>query len=194
MHKPFALLVLTALAATAFGQSDPGREACRPDARRYCAAVMGSGPEQVRECLIDHQKDISDACYGFLKSALLNVPPTRSNANTGPSAGGGAEACKPDVPKFCKGVQPGNGRIKECLIDHQKEISDACYGFLSDLKSGKTQGGADAGLEGNTSADRAVYKSRQPDGSTVYAESPQPNAQSVKRVQFLNGNTALPLR
>ncbi len=35
-----------------------------------------------------------------------------------------------DSQKFCKGIQPGGGRIIDCLIDHQKDLSDACYEVL----------------------------------------------------------------
>jgi len=36
------------------------------------------------------------------------------------------EACKPDVEKFCQNVQPGGGRIRQCLQQHEAELSDAC--------------------------------------------------------------------
>jgi len=39
-------------------------------------------------------------------------------------------ACQADVKQFCTNVEPGGGRIKECLLDHYKEVSDDCYGVL----------------------------------------------------------------
>merc|ERR1740120_147291 len=34
--------------------------------------------------------------------------------------------CKPDVKSFCEDVEPGNGRVHECLLKHKKEISLPC--------------------------------------------------------------------
>jgi Cysteine rich repeat len=38
----------------------------------------------------------------------------------------GAGACRADVQKLCKGVQPGGGRIAVCLKQHESEISPGC--------------------------------------------------------------------
>ncbi|HPL64555.1 MAG TPA: cysteine rich repeat-containing protein [Syntrophales bacterium] len=36
------------------------------------------------------------------------------------------DVCKPDIEKFCKGVQPGGGRIWACLKGNEDRISQAC--------------------------------------------------------------------
>jgi hypothetical protein len=35
-------------------------------------------------------------------------------------------ACKADYEKFCKDVKPGQGRIAQCMKQHEDEISLAC--------------------------------------------------------------------
>lgn len=35
-------------------------------------------------------------------------------------------ACRPDVEKFCSGVEPGGGRIIECLREHKAQLSPDC--------------------------------------------------------------------
>lgn len=43
--------------------------ACGADARKFCRDVKpGSGA--IMECLLDHQQDISEDCYQFLKAKL----------------------------------------------------------------------------------------------------------------------------
>jgi Golgi apparatus protein 1 len=37
-----------------------------------------------------------------------------------------AEACRGDVDKHCKDVQPGEGRVHQCLRDNSDKLSQAC--------------------------------------------------------------------
>jgi hypothetical protein len=43
--------------------------------------------------------------------------------------------CEPDIERLCAGVEPGEGRIKECLKAHEKEISVGCAQALQKLKN-----------------------------------------------------------
>jgi len=43
-------------------------------------------------------------------------------------------ACKEDVRKFCPGVKPGGGRIKECMVAHKDELSSTCHDALLEAK------------------------------------------------------------
>jgi Cysteine rich repeat len=36
------------------------------------------------------------------------------------------QACRADFGKFCKSVQPGGGRVVECLKQHEAELAPAC--------------------------------------------------------------------
>lgn len=49
-------------------------------------------------------------------------------------------ACKDDVQTYCNGVQPGGGRIINCLMDHYKDVSDNCYSVLQKLEARRGQG------------------------------------------------------
>ena len=46
----------------------------------------------------------------------------------------GGGACSGDVAKFCKNVQPGEGRIPKCLKEHEKELSPACKQHVADME------------------------------------------------------------
>jgi hypothetical protein len=49
--------------------------------------------------------------------------------NPASGAGGGGKfraACGEDVQRFCGGVQPGGGRLVQCLSSHTTELSPAC--------------------------------------------------------------------
>lgn len=42
------------------------------------------------------------------------------------SAEKGKGPCSEDAAKFCKDVKPGEGRVKACLKEHEKDLSAAC--------------------------------------------------------------------
>ena len=42
--------------------------------------------------------------------------------------------CKADVERLCPGVEPGGGKLKECLIKHKEEMSVGCAKALQELK------------------------------------------------------------
>ena len=46
-------------------------------------------------------------------------------------------ACSADVKKLCDGVQPGGGRILQCMRSHQSEISSDCQAALANAKAAK---------------------------------------------------------
>jgi Cysteine rich repeat len=43
--------------------------------------------------------------------------------------------CKSDVARLCPGVQPGGGRILDCLKAHKMEMSVGCAQALQKMKA-----------------------------------------------------------
>jgi hypothetical protein len=42
-----------------------------------------------------------------------------------------AKACVADVKAQCAGVQPGDGRIRACISEHFKDLSEPCQAVLT---------------------------------------------------------------
>lgn len=49
------------------------------------------------------------------------------------------KACGPDVKALCGGVQPGGGRIKQCLMEKADQISPACKSAMAAAMAQKPQ-------------------------------------------------------
>lgn len=41
------------------------------------------------------------------------------------------EACKADAETFCRGIQPGGGRIKACLRSNRDRLSQGCRSAIA---------------------------------------------------------------
>ena len=56
------------------------------------------------------------------------IVPGFALAEPGPLHG----ACQSDVKKLCGSVQPGEGRIRDCMREHRVQLSDACKIAIAD--------------------------------------------------------------
>ncbi len=50
-------------------------------------------------------------------------------------SGAFAQVCSKDVEKFCAKVKPGEGRISQCLEQHEAQLSPACKTHRTQLKA-----------------------------------------------------------
>jgi hypothetical protein len=39
-------------------------------------------------------------------------------------------ACAEDVKRFCLAAEPGDGRILQCLQEHEQDLAEGCYQSL----------------------------------------------------------------
>ena len=87
-YLSFALLVLFS-ASPASGQYAAVVQACRGDAKQFCAAVQ-SGGGQLAECIKANFQSLSEPC----KATLARTA-------------GVGESCRADVRQQCPGIKPG---------------------------------------------------------------------------------------
>jgi len=48
-----------------------------------------------------------------------------------------AEACRQDVDQYCGAVTPGDGKVHQCLVDHQDSLTMACRAETNHLRMTK---------------------------------------------------------
>jgi hypothetical protein len=87
---------------------------CSADLEKFCKDVKPGGG-RIIACLKQHEAEVSEAC----KKAQGTAQARMHSQGPGP-------ACRADLEKFCKDVQPGGGRLMKCLSEHQSELSPEC--------------------------------------------------------------------
>ncbi len=60
---------------------------------------------------------------GLFLAAMLLLPPSMASAEL-------AGACLKDAKALCPGVEPGGGKIRDCIKTHIKDLSDECKDVL----------------------------------------------------------------
>lgn len=100
--------------------------ACKADINTLCADICNPGSGQpcgglVLQCLQQKQDNITaSACQEeVFYYQLMEVTDFRNDVIL-------AEACRNDVEKYCKDVEPGEGRVHQCLRFHREFISEPC--------------------------------------------------------------------
>jgi hypothetical protein len=71
---------------------------------------------------------LSTITYLVVLSVLFNVSTAQAEDKDKPGA------CRADVEKLCKGIQPGGGRIAMCMKQHESELSPGCREAIAGAK------------------------------------------------------------
>lgn len=91
---------------------------CDADIQQACPdSLVG---EDRRRCMVQRLRKLNPVCQQIVRQRLV-----RSK-----EAEGSKVACAADVAKFCRSVEPGEGRILTCLQEHEQDLSEACYQTL----------------------------------------------------------------
>ena len=106
------------------------KNACSEDVSKFCADVK-PGQGAIVDCLGKHESELSAPCKDIqLKRQERRAERKeimRKRVDT-------HQACKEDVAKFCKDVQPGRGAIPKCLKEHESELSAQCSEKMKAMK------------------------------------------------------------
>ena len=130
------------------------RSACRSDYPKVCAGVPTGGAPAL-QCLEKNKAKLSAGCEKAVSAASGGGAATAAPAaGAAPGAAAAAapaapavivlrpmrpreellvlrSACGADVRSICGGVQPGGGRIVQCLATNAAQLSPACKDVLS---------------------------------------------------------------
>jgi hypothetical protein len=97
------------------------KNACSEDVAKFCKDVK-PGHGALMDCLEKHESELSAPCKDFeskMQGRAERREIVRNRVET-------HQACKDDVARFCKDVQPGRDAIPKCLKEHENELSPQC--------------------------------------------------------------------
>lgn len=91
---------------------------CEAEVQQYCPdSLLG---EDRRRCVMQRIKRLDPPCRQIVQQRLVHWR----------EAEGYRLACVEDMKRVCLTVQPGDGRILQCLQEHEQDLSEACYQSL----------------------------------------------------------------
>src|SRR5512143_340893 len=100
-------------------------EGCKTELDTYCKEVT-PGEGRVLACLYAFEDKLSDRCEYALYDAAGQLEKAVNALKYA------ATQCKADLKAFCSQVQPGEGRLLQCLDKNSAKVSSACKQALKD--------------------------------------------------------------
>lgn len=126
-YMTLTVLGLLFIAGTAVAQ-DPVQNAlnaCEPEIETFCSQVS-PGDGRLLACFYAHEDKLSGRCSWALYEASEQLEQFVA------AIGHLATNCQDDLMKHCGDVEIGEGRVGECLLEHEDEVSAACQQAIED--------------------------------------------------------------
>lgn len=124
----FGFVLLFAGAASAQLQqrlSDQVAKGCDQEIKTYCKDVT-QGEGRILACLYAHEDKLSGRCEYALYDAMVQLErAVNALAYT-------ANECREDLKAFCSDIQPGGGRLLDCIDRNSDKVSNRCKQALKD--------------------------------------------------------------
>lgn len=91
---------------------------CDAAIQQYCTDSLAG--EDRRRCVMQRFKRLDASCQQIVQEQLVRWK----------EADGYKVACVVDVKRFCRTVPAGDGRVLQCLQEHEQALSESCYQSL----------------------------------------------------------------
>ena len=99
---------------------------CKTELEKFCNQVT-PGQGRVLACLYAYGDKLSSKCEYALYDAAVQLERAVAALSYV------ANECDADMEKYCESIEPGEGRLLECLEKHDKEVSGRCKQALKDV-------------------------------------------------------------
>ncbi|MGH7233608.1 MAG: cysteine rich repeat-containing protein [Nitrospiraceae bacterium] len=92
---------------------------CLAELEKLCPGNQSGAAR--KKCFEDNERKLSPACHRQLDAMATRIKENMQQFKV---------ACEADVKRLCRTIEPGGGRILQCLEDNYQEVSDGCYQAL----------------------------------------------------------------
>lgn len=121
-----AFLMLGVKIGAAQGIVETVAEGCKTELESYCSQVT-PGEQRVLACLYAHNDKLSGQCQNALYDAAVELEKAITALKIV------AVGCEQDIDTICADVIAGEGRILQCLMDNQDQVSDTCGKAMTEV-------------------------------------------------------------
>jgi len=98
---------------------------CEADEQLLCPGLPHNSRKSFM-CLMAYEANLSNACaLGIVEAAMTLEAGMMAIDHS-------IKACEADADKFCLEVQPGNGRIVQCLVKNEANLAEQCVTALKE--------------------------------------------------------------
>jgi len=98
---------------------------CEADENLLCPGLQHNSRKSFM-CLMAYEAHLSNSCaLGIVEAAMTLEAGMMAIDHS-------IKACEADADKFCLEVQPGNGRIVQCLVKNEANLAEQCVTALKD--------------------------------------------------------------
>lgn len=108
------------------GALDTFTEGCQQELTTYCKDVT-PGEGRVLACLYAFQDKLTPRCEHAFFDSVMQLDRTINNLVYAVSQ------CAEDLDKHCADVQPGEGRLIQCLEQNEDKVSKSCFKALEEV-------------------------------------------------------------
>jgi hypothetical protein len=99
---------------------------CKMEIEKYCSQVT-PGQGRILACLYAHEDKLSTKCEYALYDAAAQLERAVAALSYV------ANECNEDLDKYCESIEPGKGRLLDCLDKHDKQVSKRCKQAIKDV-------------------------------------------------------------
>jgi hypothetical protein len=99
---------------------------CKIEIEKYCSQVT-PGQGRILACLYAHEDKLSAKCEYALYDAAAQLERAVAALSYV------ANECNEDLDKYCESIEPGKGRLLDCLDKHDKQVSKRCKQAIKDV-------------------------------------------------------------
>jgi len=128
--KLFAFCALAVAACNPLFAGDPVEkvmEGCGPEIEKYCSQVS-PGEGRLLACFYAHEDKLSTRCVHTLYDAAVALEQAVNDLAYL------ARSCEADIDEFCADIEPGEGRILNCLSSAGDSLSETCATAFGDVE------------------------------------------------------------